>query len=128
MKSVQSLIPTQRIDVLNNKERIWDYFRSLLSSRQRWLTKDDLKMAVSSYPPFNSNKKVVRVEKISFEEKVGRVKGFLTPFTEVVIPVNETALLSEPDRSYFERQIGLYLKNRTVNGNFVRVKLIKAED
>jgi hypothetical protein len=123
IKSVHSITPTQRIDALNDKDRVWAYFRSLLASRNRWLTKDDLRAAVVSFPPFSTPNKIVAAEKIKFEEKVGRVRGFLTPFTEIIVPVADESLLKPPDQGYFERQIGLYIKSKTVNGNFVRVKL-----
>ncbi len=128
VKSAQSITPTHRIEALNNKEHIWNYFRSLLASRQRWLTKDDLRAAVVGYPAFSQRSDIVKSNNISFEEKVGRVKGFLTPFTEISVPVNDVALLSEPDKSYFEKLLGLYLKSRTVNGNFLRIKLVSVED
>jgi hypothetical protein len=129
VKSVQSLTPTQRIDVLNDKERVWDYFRSLLASRNRWVSRDDLRTGVTMFPPFSSHRKIVLKEKIRFEEKVGRApKGFLTPFTQITVPVRERAILEEPDRTYFERELGLYLKSKTVNGNFVRVKLISPDE
>jgi len=128
VKSAQSITPTHRLDAMNDKEYIWNYFRSLLASRNRWLTKDDLRAAIVGYPPFASRTDIVQSGNISFEEKVGRVKGFLTPFTEINVPVKTEKLLSEPDKSYFERQIGLYLKNKTVNGNFLRINLIPIEE
>jgi hypothetical protein len=129
VKSVQSLTPTQRIDALNDKERIWDYFRSLLASRNRWVSRDDLRTGVAMFPPFSSRRKVILKEKIRFHEKVGRSpQGFLTPFTEIVVPVRERAILDEPDRTYFQHELGLYLKSKTVNGNFVRVKLVSPDE
>jgi hypothetical protein len=129
VKSVQSLTPTQRIDVLNDKERIWDFFRSLLASRNRWLTRDDLRNAVSTFPPFSSRHKIIVTEKIRFKEKVGRAPaGFLTPFTEIVIPVREKELLQDPDLTYFEHELGTYLKSRSVSGNFLKPKLISEDE
>ncbi|MDP2208153.1 MAG: hypothetical protein Q8K98_05170 [Bacteroidota bacterium] len=128
VKSAQSITPTHRIESLNNKEYIWNYFRSLLASRQRWLTKDDLRAAIIGYPPFSHQSDLVKSNDISFEEKVGRVKGFLTPFTEIKIPVNDGGLLDEPDKSYFEQQIGSYIRAKTVNGNFIRINLVSAEE
>ena len=121
---MQSLTPTHRIEAINNKENVWKYFRSLLASRNRWLTKDDLRAAIISYPPFANAGNFVAANNIEFEEKVGRVKGFLTPYTEIKVPISEGELLIEPDKNYFERQLGLYLKDKTVNGNFVRVNLV----
>lgn len=129
IKSVQSLVPTQRIDVLNDKERVWDYFRSLLASRNRWLTRDDLRAAVGTFPPFSSRRKIIAKEKIRFRESVGRApEGFLTPFTDIVIPVREKELLAEPDKTYFEHELVKYLKSRSVSGNFVRTRLISEDN
>jgi hypothetical protein len=80
------------------------------------------------YPPFSYRSDIVKSNDILFEEKVGRVKGFLTPFTEINIPVNDDGLLEEPDKSYFEQQISAYIRGRTVNGNFIRIKLVSAKD
>ena len=128
VKSVQSLTPTHRLNALSDKVMIWNYFRSMLASRHRWLTRDDLRAAVKTFPAFSGNSSLVKTEKIAFEEKVGRVRGFLTPFTEILVPVRDRALLAEPDRSHFERELGLYIKQKTVSGNFVRVKLLSAEE
>jgi hypothetical protein len=128
VKSAQSITPTHRIETLNNKEHIWNYFRSLLASRHRWLTKDDLRAAIIGYPPFSHRDDIVKSDNISFEEKVGRVKGFLTPFTEIKIPVHDSGILSEPDKSYFEQHLSSYVRDKTVNGNFLRINLIAAED
>jgi hypothetical protein len=124
IKTVQSLTPTQRLDVFDDKEMVWDYFRSLLASRNRWLTRNDLRNAVGTFPPFSDTSDSIRKQEITFEERVGRVRGFLTPYTEITIPVDEPDILADPDRSHFERQIGLYLKSRTVHGTFVRVRLV----
>jgi hypothetical protein len=129
IKSVQSLTPTQRIDILNDKERVWNYFRSLLASRNRWVSRDDLRNAVAAFPPFASRLRVVVREKIRFEERVGRApQGFLTPYTEILVPVRDPHLLEEPERTYFQHELGLYLKKRTVSGSFVRVKLVSSDD
>jgi hypothetical protein len=82
---------------------------------------------VLSFPPFIAKRPVVRGEKIGFEEKVGRVRGFLTPFTEILVPIHEKSILGQPDLSYFERQLGLYIKSRTVHGNFVRARMVPAD-
>jgi hypothetical protein len=52
----------------------------------------------------------------------------LTPCTEIKIPVTDDGLLSEPDKSYFEQQISAYIRGKTVNGNFIRIKLVSAEE
>jgi hypothetical protein len=129
IKTVQSLSPTERLDIFddNRKEerkKVWDYFRSLLASRNRWLTRGDLRNAVLAFPPFSDPEIGIEPEKILFDEKVGRVRGFLTPYTEITVPVASAELLLEPDRSHFERQLGMYIKTRTVNGNFVRARLV----
>ena len=129
IKSVQSLVPTQRIDVVNDKEKVWEYFRSLLASRNRWLTRDDLRAAVGTFPPFSSRRKLVAKEKIRFQENVGRApEGFLTPFTDILIPIRERELLTEPDKTHFEHELVNYLKSRSVSGNFVRTRLISEDD
>ena len=125
--SVQSIVATSRNEVINDKTRIWDYFRSLLSSRNRLLTKSDMKSALKSYPPFAGNSDTIDYDNIQFEEKVGRVKGFLTPYSEISIPMIDTTMLQKPDKPYFEREIGMYLKNRTVNGNYIKVRFVKYE-
>ena len=62
-------------------------------------------------------------------ERVGRVpQGFLTPFTEVVVPVREQDLISDPDKTHFERELEFYIGTRTVTGNFVKVTLMSADD
>jgi hypothetical protein len=129
IKSVQSLAPTRRIDVVNDKEKVWEYFRSLLASRNRWLTRDDLRAAVDTFPPFSSRRNVVVKEKIRFQEHVGRApEGFLTPFTDILIPIRERELLAEPDKTHFEHELVLYLKSRSVSGNFVRTRLVSEDD
>jgi hypothetical protein len=129
IRSVQSLTPTHRLDVLNDKNRIWEYFRSMLASRNRWLSRDDIRAAVSLFPPFSTRRGIVAREKIRLEERVGRAPaGFLTPYTELLIPLREGALLKDPDRTYFERRLADYVRSRTVTGNFVRVKLVSADE
>jgi len=60
---------------------------------------------------------------------VGRApEGFLTPFTDIVIPVREKELLNEPDKTYFEHELVKYLKSRSVSGNFVRTRLISEDN
>ncbi len=128
VKSVTSLIPSQRLNALNDKELIWNYFRSLVSSRNRWLTREDVRAAVASYPPFASRTGLIAHDQIVFEEQVGRVKGFLTPYTEIVVPLRDHALLNTVDRPYFERELGHYIKRRTIHGNFVRVKMKSVDE
>jgi hypothetical protein len=128
IKSVTSLTSAGRLNALNDKDKIWGYFRSLIASRNRWLTRDDLRAAISTYPPFAAKRNVVDNERIRFEEQVGRVNGFLTPYTEITVPVTERFLLSSVDRPYFEREIGLYLKRRTIHGNFLRVRLSSMDE
>jgi hypothetical protein len=129
IKSVHSLTATHRLDGLNDKEGIWNYFRSLLASRNRWVTRDDLRAGVVSFPPFSSRRNIVVKDKIKFEERVGRTsKGFLTPLTEITVPLRDRSLLRDPDRTCFEHGLSKYLSGRTVNGNFLRVKLVSAED
>ena len=127
VKAAYTISPTHRLEAVEDKQRVWSYFRLLIASRNRWLTRDDLRSAVLSFPPFAAKKSVVRQEKIGFEEKVGRVRGFLTPFTEILVPIYEKSILHQPDLSYFERQLGLYIKSRTIHGNFVRTRLVPAE-
>lgn len=127
LHSVFTIVNTSRNEAINDKERIWTYFRSMLASRNRLLTKSDMNAAIKSYPPFGGNYEIIDFENVVFQEKVGRVKGFLTPYTEISIPVLIDGLLKAPDKPYFEREIGLYLKNKTVNGNFIKVKLIPKE-
>jgi hypothetical protein len=124
IRSLQSIVPTSRFESLNDKKQIWQYFRSLISSRTRWLTKDDLRAAIRSYTPISTNSGMFLFDKIFFDEKVGRVKGFITPYTEIVIPLKDSELMSRIDKPFFERELGLYLKNRTVNGNYLQVKFV----
>ena len=129
VKTVQLLNATHRLEVLGDKQRIWEYFRSMLVSRNRWLTRDDLRAAVSAFPSFGGRRNVVVREKIGFRELVGRApKGYLTPYTEVTVPVRERSLLQDPDRAHFERRLESYIRKRSVNGSFVRVVLVAADD
>ncbi len=125
LHNVQSVTITSRNDALADKKVIWDYFRSMVSSRNRCLTKDDIKSAIRTYPPFVTKNGNIDYDAVTFEEKVGRVKGFLTPYTEIAIPVRVAELLKNPDRVYFERELGLYLKSKTVSGNFLQVKFVE---
>lgn len=127
VRTASTLVPTHRLEALSDRNRLWAVFRSLLASRNRWLTRDDLRAAVLSFPAFAGGGSPVRREGITFEEKVGRVRGFLTPFTEITIPVTDRSLLGQPDLGYFQRRVGKYIKSRTVNGNFVRARLVPAE-
>lgn len=127
IKTVSSLTPTHRLHALTDKQLVWNTFRSLLASRRRTLTREDLRSAVAGYPPFGGKVRVVASDEIRFAEKVGRVNGFLTPYTEIVIPVHGTQLLNAVERPYFERQLEQYLRRRTVHGNFLRVLLVSAD-
>ncbi len=122
LHNVQTVTLTSRNDALIDKKAIWDYFRSMIAGRNKWMTKDDIKSAVRSFPAFVNRNKYFDFDNIGFEEKVGRVRGFLTPFTEISVPVSLKELLRNPDRVYFERELGLYLKSKTVSGNFLQVK------
>lgn len=124
LKNVQTLVPTSRNELLNDKSKIWDYFREQISSRNRILSKDDIKNFILSYPPFAQLKESIINSEIEFEEKIGRLKGFITPYTEIKIPINIKSVFNNIDKPYFEREIGLYLKSKAVVGNFVKVSLI----
>ncbi len=129
VKTVQLLNATHRLEALGDKQRIWEYFRSLLVSRNRWLTRDDLRAAVGTFPSFAGRRNVVVREKIGFKELVGRApRGYLTPYTEVLVPVREKALLQDPERTHFEKHLERYIKRRSVNGSFVRVILVSADE
>jgi hypothetical protein len=129
IKTVQTLTPTHRLEALEDKQRIWDYFRSLLASRNRWLTRDDLRAAVCTFPQFGGRRNLVVRERIAFKEQVGRMaEGFLTPYTEIVVPLRDRTLLQEPDQTHFEQLLETYIKRRSVNGNFVRVKLVSVDE
>lgn len=121
--SIQSILPTTRNEALNEKRKIWDYFRSLVSSRHRLITKEDFRTAIRTYPAFAMNPQIVDVENISFQEKTGRVRGFITTYTEISIPVNRQFLLKSPEKKYFEYKLGTYLKDRTISGNYLSVVL-----
>lgn len=126
LHNVQTVTITSRNDATVDKKLIWDYFRSMIASRNRWLTKDDIKSAIKTFPAFTNRFKYIDFDNIGFEEKVGRVKGFLTPFTEITVPVTLKDLMRNPDRVYFERELGLFLKSRTVSGNFLQVKFTES--
>jgi hypothetical protein len=129
VKTVQLLNATHRLEVLSDKQRIWETFRSMLVSRNRWLTRDDLRAAVSAFPAFAGRRNVVVREKIGFRELVGRApKGYLTPYTEVLVPVREKSLLQDPERAHFQRRLESYITRRSVNGSFVRVVFISADE
>jgi hypothetical protein len=129
VKTVQLLTPTHRLEALSDKQRIWDYFRSMLVSRNRWLTKDDLRAAVSMFPAFGGRRNVLVRERISFKELVGRApEGYLTPYTEVLVPVRDRTLLQDPERTHFERQLEGYIRKRSVNGSFVRVVFVSSDE
>ena len=129
IKGIQSITPTQRLEALADKKRIWDYFRSMLASRNRWITRDDLRAAVAAFPPFSTRRNILVREKITLQERVGRMpKGFLTPFTDIVVPVREQDLLADPDKTHFEHELESYIGTRTVSGNFVKVTLVSADD
>lgn len=124
LKSVHTLVKTSRNEILADKKRIWEYFRDMVASRNRWLTKDDLRSAITSYSPFANMKNMFDGERIKIVEKVGRVRGFLSPYTEITVPVRGDESMNETDKNYFERELGLYLKKRTVSGNYLKVKLV----
>jgi hypothetical protein len=90
-----------------------------------------LRAAVKMFPPFAGTESPVNIDRIGFEEKVGRVRGFLTPYTEIKVvlaPSDESNILADTkEKSYFERRLGAYLKSRTVNGNFVQARLMTVE-
>ncbi len=125
IRSVHSLTPSGGNESINDKEKIWEYFRSMLSSRTRLLTKEDLRTAIANYPAFASRPDIVDPKEIEFNEKIGRVRGFITPFTEIKVSFGDPDIVNnDSERNYFEREMGLYLKNKTVNGNYLQVKLV----
>jgi len=124
ISNMQTIINSTRNNLIKSKKEIWNYFTNMLASRNRLLTKEDIKSGIISYPLFSGNKNIVDYSKIKFEEKVGRIKGSIGTFTEITIPVSVPELLISPEKDFFEREIGLYLKNRTVTGHFLRVKLV----
>ncbi|TAK64518.1 MAG: hypothetical protein EPO24_03235 [Bacteroidetes bacterium] len=138
IRTIQSLSEAQRVNVSTNKEAVWEYFRSMIASRGRWLTKDDLRGGIAAYPPFASLRSAINFDDIRFRESVGRIPyrdsnnqlqfGFLTPYTDIEIPVREQALLNNPDKDYFRKRLTGYLKQRTIQGNFLQVKFIPEED
>lgn len=125
--SVQSILPTVRNNVVNNKKDIWKYFRNLVASRNRLITREDIRTAIISYPPFAANQENIHYDGIEFNEKTGRVRGFITTYTEIVVPVNLEFLLKSPEKEYFELTLGLYLKEKTINGNYLSVKFVESK-
>lgn len=128
VKSLQSITPTHRNEALADKQRVWAYFRSLLASRNRLLSRDDLRTAIVGFPAFARRSSLIDATRISITEKVGRVRGFLTPYTEVTIPVPDESLLKQPEKKYFQQEIASYLKERTLNSNFLGVRFISINE
>ncbi len=128
IRSVHSLTPSGGNESINDKDKIWEYFRSMLSSRTRLLTKEDLRTAIANYPAFASRPDIVDPNQIEFNEKVGRVSGFITPYTEIKVFFGDQDIIdNDGERTFFEREIGLYLKNKTVNGNYLQVRLMEID-
>ena len=121
--SIQSILPTTRNEAFNDKKKIWEYFRSLIASRQRLITKEDFRIAIRTYPAFAMNPHLIDVDNISFNERTGRVRGFITTYTEITIPINASFLLNSQEKKYFEYKIGTYLKERTISGNYLSIVL-----
>jgi hypothetical protein len=44
------------------------------------------------------------------------------------VPVREKSLLQDPERAHFQRRLESYIRRRSVNGSFVRVVLISADE
>jgi hypothetical protein len=125
LRSVQTLIPTSRNELLNNKELIWNYFREQYSSRNKVITKEDIKAFIQNYPQFSMRKDRIDYNNIKFEEKIGRLRGFITPFTEIIIPVRFDDIFNSIDLPHFEKDLGFYLKSKSVIGNFVKISFKK---
>lgn len=124
ISNMQTIVNASRNIISKNKKHIWDYFTNMIASRNRFLTKEDIRVGIISYPLFAGNKIVADKSEIEFEEKVGRIKGSISTYTEISVPVQIPDLLISPEKDFFEREIGLYLKSKTVTGHFLRVKFI----
>ncbi len=127
LRGLQTLLPTRRNEALNDKEQIWAYFQSLVASRNRVVSKADLIAAIHTYPPLAGQERAIHLERIIMQESVGRVRGFLTPFTQIGVPVSDERLLQQPDKAHFERGLGRYLKHKSSAGNFLQVQFIGAK-
>ncbi|HRK59272.1 MAG TPA: hypothetical protein PLI74_06495 [Candidatus Kapabacteria bacterium] len=128
VRSVQAITPTHRNIVFADKELIWDFFRSLIASRGRVLSREDIKAAVMSFPPFIAKERTIAAEKISIREKIGRIRGFIAPYTEITIPVFREELLQLPDKLYFQKLLGSYIKKRTINSNYLGIRFVSINE
>lgn len=125
LRSMQTVIPTRRVEILNDKKRIWDYFRSLFASRSRIVTRDDMRAAIILHPVFAHSSNPIDPALITFKQKVGRLSsGAMTPYTEILVPVRERWFLESPEREFFQKSIARYLCERCVAGCYLRLEFV----
>ncbi len=126
-RSIQTVTPTYRLEILNDKKRVWEYFRSIFASRNRIVTREDMRAGILRHPVFAHEPNPVDVGSISFLEKIGRLpSGALTPYTNIDIPVRERWMLESPDREHFEKSILRFLRLRCIASNVLHVRLVQA--
>ena len=81
-----------------------------------------------SFPPFIAKERTIAAEKISIREKIGRIRGFIAPYTEITIPVFREELLQLPDKLYFQKLLGSYIKKRTINSNYLGIRFVSINE
>lgn len=128
LKSVFTITETKRNLAINSKKNVWDYFTNQVSSRNRLLSKQDLKYGIQSCPFIESQSNQILFDNIVIEEKIGRVKGFITTYSEISVPIKSFQKLSKYEINFLERSVGNYLKDKTVQGHYLRVKFIPVKN
>lgn len=128
VRSMQAITPTHRNVIFADKDLIWNFFQSLIASRGRVLSREDIKAAVMSFPPFVAKERTIVAEKITITEKIGRIRGFIAPYTEITVPVLHEELLRMPDKVYFQKLLGLYIKKRTINSNYMGIRFVSINE
>lgn len=123
--SVSLIKPTQRMRIVTDSSMIWDYFRSNLNGRRKWVTKNEVKDAVKKFPAIALYPQI-KPDDIYFKKRVGRIDGLLTPYTDIIIPYSE--FLPPEEESKLIELLTDYLQSRSTLGNFIIIHFEKAED
>ena len=122
LSTVTTVEATKRLAIAEDGKVVWDYFRSSLNSRSRWLSQADLRHAIKSFPPLSPIG--VNDTQIQFQRKIGRIYDCLTPYTEITVPVQDVDKLQKGELKYFENTLCEYLMGRTVSGQFLKVRIV----
>lgn len=122
IESLKTITSTSKNLYSHEEEKLWDLFREYYTTRNKWISKNDIKSALQTYFKINLNRE--SEFDVEFENKVGRIKGYgyIAPYTLINIRV-DVEDLSQYFLKFLEFDIANFLKSNSLNGNFIKVKV-----